>query len=91
MQKTSSKKGAVAFKLDLEKVYDKVEWSFLEATLQDFGFPDITVKLIMHCVRTSKLSILWNGTKLIEFEPSRGLRQGDPMSPFLFVLCIEKK
>ena len=58
MHRKQSKKGAVAFKLDLEKAYDRVEWSFLEATLQDFGFLDMTIKLIMHCVRSSNFSIL---------------------------------
>lgn len=78
----------MAFKIDLEKVYDNVD--YLRVTIQDFGFPNCIVDLIMFCISFTSLSILWNGEKLESFLPSRGLRQGDPMSPCLFVLCIEK-
>ena len=80
----------MAFKIDLEKAYDRMDWNFLRATLLDFGFPQVLVNLIMSCVMASNLSILWNGSKLENFSPTRGLRQGDPMSPYLFVLCMEK-
>lgn len=54
-----------------------------------FGFPDSIVKLIMWCVTNLSLSILWNGSRLNNFSLYRGLRQGDPMSPYLFLLCME--
>lgn len=89
MHKSKNKKGAVTFKNDLEKAHNRVKWSFLEATLVDFGFPLAIVRLIMHCTSSCFL-ILWNGSRLEPFTPSRRLRQGDHLSPYLFVLCIEK-
>lgn len=89
MHHSKAKKGIVAYKIDLEKAYDRVSWD-IELTLRDFGFPDGIINLILWCIKSSNLSILWNGNKLESFKPTRGLRQGDPLSPYLFVLCMER-
>ena len=83
------KGGFIAVKVDLQKAYDRVNWDFLKTVLTNFGFPDIFIKWVMECVTTTSLSVLVNGGKSNFFHPSRGLRQGDPLSPYLFILCQE--
>lgn len=68
----------------------KVSWDFLCSTLHDFGFPPSIVQLIMWGVQEANISILWNRAKLLSFTLQHGLRQGDPLSPYLFVLCMER-
>nr|GMD39368.1 Retrovirus-related Pol polyprotein LINE-1 [Ipomoea batatas] len=82
--------GYMAIKLDFEKAYDRLSWSFVEATLEEAGFNQRWIDLIMNCIRTTRLSINWNGERLPPFNPERGIRQGDAMSPALFVLCLDK-
>ena len=80
----------MTLKIDLEKAYDRLNWKFLELVLSNTGFSDAWINNIMKCVSSATLKLLWDGKKLEGFRPSRGVRQGDAMSPYLFVLCIEQ-
>ena len=79
----------MAIKIDLEKAYDRLEWSFVYKILHAFHFPQNIIKPIMSYVSSTSISILVNGGKLDSFAPSHGIRQGDPLSPYLFILCME--
>lgn len=69
-------------KLDMEKAYDRLEWTFIEDTLKGLRLYPSIIMIIMMCIMTSFFSVLWNGEPFEEFMPTRGLRQGDRLSPY---------
>jgi hypothetical protein len=85
-----SKVGFTGIKLDMSKAYDRVEWAFLEAIMRRMGFSARWIDLIMGCIRTVSYAVLVNGQPVGSIKPTHGIRQGDPLSPYLFLLCAER-
>jgi len=90
MRRKTGHTGWMAIKLDLEKAYDRLSWTFIQDTLVKMRLPGSLIKVIMTCVSSCTLNILWNGKPSETFQPSRGVRQGDPLSSYLFVACMER-
>ena len=86
-RKSTGKLGYMALKLDMSKAYDRVEWEFLEKIMHHLGLDEKMIQIIMACMKTISYSVLLNGQPVGNIKPSKVLRQVDPLSPYLFLLC----
>ncbi|GKV43294.1 hypothetical protein SLEP1_g50605 [Rubroshorea leprosula] len=85
-----NKKKSFLFKVDFEKVYDKVCWGFINYMMLRMGFCETWRSWIQECLRSSSVSVIVNGSPTRQFMVTKGIRQGDPLSPFLFLIVAER-
>jgi hypothetical protein len=89
IKRKQGKQGLCAVKLDMHKAYDIVEWKFLKAMMVKLGFDIRWINLMMECVSSVRYRVRFNLQETDQFTPTRGSRQGDPLSPCLFLICSE--
>ena len=87
--KSTGKEGFIVAKLDMSKAFNRVEWCFIHGVMERMGFSLRQINLVMECISSVSYSVLINGVAYGNIKPTRGIRQGDPLSPSLFLLCAE--
>ena len=90
MRHKKGSEGWMSIKVDHEKAFDRLLGDFIEDTLVDARVPSRFIRATMLCISSCSMQVLWNGDKTDEFLNSRGIRLGDPLSPYIFVLCMER-
>ena len=83
------RRGSLALKLDISKAYNRIERDFLKGIMKKLGLPERWIDRVMSCVTSTSFSVCINVKAFGNIRPSGGLRQGDPLSPYLFLLCVE--
>ena len=86
-QWSKGKEGLMAIKLDMSKAFDQIEWSCIERIMEKLGFHDRWMSLMMICIKSVSYSVLLNGVPKCLIHSTRGIWRGDPISPYLFLLC----
>ncbi|KAK3206654.1 hypothetical protein Dsin_020700 [Dipteronia sinensis] len=89
IKRRKRKNDSMEIKLDMSKAFDRVEWNFVGKMMLSLGFPASWVDLIYHYISSVSYSFMLNGEVHGNISPSGGLRQGDPMSPYIFIICAE--
>lgn len=86
----SHSSGWMILKIDLEKAYGRLRWDCILDSVQQASFSSKWGNLISKCLHACSMRVLWNGEALTDFKPTHGVRQGYPLSPYLFVLGMER-